>query len=365
MATHVPRLTIHDSRFTIHDSRFTSHDIYPRANTIFTGKGRYICCTVGMSLHWYVIGCSKCRKGKYKTPFMKKRIVIVTPFICLLALLFTLDACKKEYSVETGASLAAQGSLYDSLGNCMADSTVGTFYNGVIPNGSLAQANDTAYVLAKVNVTVAGSYNITSTIQNGMYFSDSGYFTSTGINTIKLYPVGTPIIPGTFNYSITFDSTTCSFVVVTKDSTGRSGGGTTVTNPNTSDTAWKFTSPAGNFHGSIDTAYTFDSLGTKNLAIIGRNKGDSTFFVGSILATGAIATGTYNTSSLAVFGFNDVAQNTIYAANPRTAGVNTAITITSYNTTTKVLTGTFTGNALDALGRTVTVTLGSFTVRVH
>ena len=301
----------------------------------------------------------------YKTPIMKKRIVIISPFVALLALLFTLDACKKEYSVETGVSLAAQGSLYDSLGNCMADSTVGTFYNGVIPNGSLAQANDTAYVLAKVNVTVAGSYNITSTIQNGMYFSDSGYFTSTGINTIKLYPVGTPIIPGTFNYSITFDSTTCSFAVVTKDSTGRNGGGAVVTDPNTSDTAWKFTSPAGTFHGSIDSAYTFDSLGTKNLAIIGRNTGDSTFFAGGILASGAIVTGTYNTSSLAVFGFNDVANNTIYAANPRTAGVNTAITITSYNTITKVLTGTFTGNALDALGNKVNVTLGSFTVRVH
>jgi hypothetical protein len=295
-----------------------------------------------------------------------KRIAIVAPFLGLVILLFTFNACQKEFSVESGASLGAQGTLYDSTGNCMADSVVGTFY-GITPNGGLTQATDTAYVLVKVNVTNAGSFNITSTVQNGIYFSDSGYFTTTGLNTIKLYPTGTPIIPGNFTYSISFDSSTCSFTLATQDSTGRglNGGGGTVTNPNTSDTAWKFTGPVGSYNGVIDTAYTFDSLGTFNLAIIGHNAGDSIFVIGVTFSGNTIATGTYSSSFDALFGFTTGSGTIIYSAYPGLTGVNIVVNITSYDATTKIITGTFTGTAKDASGNAVSITLGSFTAKVH
>jgi hypothetical protein len=288
-----------------------------------------------------------------------KRSAIVGFAAALVALLFGFSACQKEFSVQTGASLTAQGSLYDATGNCMSDSVVGTYYNGITPS------QDTNYVLVKVNVTVAGTYNITSDVQNGVYFADSGYFTTTGIDTVKLFPVGTPIIPGTNQYTISFDSTTCYFNVTTNDSTGHSTGGTT--NPNQSDTAWKFTGPVGSYNGIVDTAYTKDSLGSLYLYVIGSTStGDSVFEASVVFSGGAIVPGTYNTSSSALFAFiNNVSGSNIYLASPNTSGVSTTITITSYNATTKIVSGTLSGTAQNAASAPVNITLGSFTAQTQ
>jgi hypothetical protein len=297
-----------------------------------------------------------------------KQYTTAARLLGLFTLLFiTFTACQKEYSVETGASYTATGTLYDANGNCMSDSVVGTFYDGISPNGTLASTADTAYVLVKVNVATAGSYNITSTTENGVYFSDSGYFTATGIDTIKLKPVGTPIIIGSFTYSISFDSSTCSFTVVTKDSTGTGlgGGGTVTTNPNASDTAWKFTSPTGSYNGIIDTAYTTDSLGQLFLYIAGTTAGDSIFYAGVAFSNGVITAGSYNTSSSALFRFTDASNNTIYSADPTVTTASTVITITSYNSTTNVVTGTFTGTAQNASGTAQNITLGTFTAKLQ
>lgn len=302
----------------------------------------------------------------YKHLFMKRYTVAARLFSLFALLLVTFTACQKEYSVETGASYTATGTLYDANGICMSDSVVGTFYDGVSPNGTLSGTADTAYVLVKVNVATAGSYNITSTTENGMYFSDSGYFTSTGIDTIKLKPVGTPIIPGSFVYSISFDSSTCSFTVATKDSTGTGlGGGGTTANPNQSDTAWKFTSPAGSYHGVIDTAYTIDSAGVLYLYITGTTAGDSIFYAGVGFSNGVITAGSYSTSSSALFRFTDSSNNAIYAADPTVTSANTVITITSYNSTTNIVTGTFTGTAQNSSGTAQNITLGTFTAKLQ
>src|ERR1700750_1002922 len=116
-------------------------------------------------------------------------------------------SCQKELSNETATTFAASGSLWDSSGVCLPDSVHGTFYGGVTPG------SDTAYVEIQVNVTQAGSYNITSDQQDGFIFADSGFFSNTGINIIHLKPVGTPIIPTTATFNINFDSSFCSFNV--------------------------------------------------------------------------------------------------------------------------------------------------------
>ncbi len=294
-----------------------------------------------------------------------KRTIFSASLLGVLGMVITITACQKDFSIETGASYAATGTLHDSSGNCMTDSVVGTFYNGIAPNGTLAASADTAYVLVKVNVATAGTYNIVSNTQNGLYFSDSGYFSATGINTIKLKPVGTPIIPGTNSYTITFDSSTCYFSVTTKDSTGTGlGGGTTPTSPNLSDTAWKFTGPSGSYQGPVDTAYTLDTLGAHYLYIAGHNTGDSVFYATIRFTGSVIATGTYNSSSSALFRFTDSGGTTIYTADPTVSGVNTVITISSYNSTTNIVTGTFTGTANNASGTAVNITQGSFTIKV-
>jgi len=135
---------------------------------------------------------------------------------CCISFLFS---CNKEFSVETGALTQAQGSLWDSTGTCLPETVHGTFYNGI------TAGSDTAYVAVEVNVTQTGSYNITSDMQNGFQFFDSGFFSQTGINTIHLKPLGAAILPTPTTFTIGFDSTTCSFTVNVQDSTGTGIGG--------------------------------------------------------------------------------------------------------------------------------------------
>src|SRR5207244_1654724 len=112
----------------------------------------------------------------------------------------------------------------------------GTFYNGVTPG------SDTAFVEIQVNVDSIGSYRIYTDLQDGFMFADSGFFSTSGINTIRLKPIGTPILNITTNFTVRFDTTACNFTVNVHDSTGTGlggnpgGGGTDSTN--LSDTAW-------------------------------------------------------------------------------------------------------------------------------
>lgn len=300
-----------------------------------------------------------------KIPIMKRLPVKI--FLGLLAGFFlTLAACQKEMSIEVPVNLTAEGTLKDTTtGDCLRDSVAGTYYNGVEPG------RDTAYILVDVNVTNAGSYSIYTNTNNGIYFSDSGYFSAKGLNTIKLKPVGTPILVGPFDYNITFDSTVCTVTINVKDSTGTGlgGGGTvTPTDPNLSDSAWTFTGPAGSYNGPVDTAFESDSAGVHYLAIAGFTQatGDSAWQIGIAFTGGAITTGTFQSTASALFAFSDATNgNLIYSASPQTPTVNTVINITSYDATTKIITGNFSGTALDSGGKTVNISKGTFKARVH
>lgn len=287
-----------------------------------------------------------------------KRIPKLPLLLLMAGFLLLMAACTKEYSLEFTQTLAAQGSLQDSLGTCIKDSVVGTYYNGVTPG------RDTAYVEVAVNVTRAGSYNITSTKENGIYFSDSGYFTTTGINTIKLKPVGAPTsVGGPYDYSISFDSTTCYFSVSVKDSTGTGLGGHDTTGT-TGANSWQFTSGDGTFSGT-GTATMVSVSGFNVLGISGATStGDSLMGINISLPSAIIpSSGTYKTTGLNVFSFSNTT-GFIYEADASTSGVEVTITITSYDSTTKELKGTYAGTAKGSSG-TVTITNGSFDVTVQ
>lgn len=291
--------------------------------------------------------------------FMKR--IPMAPLLGVLACIcLILSACQKEYSIETNVSLAAQGTLKDTTnGECMPDSVVGTFYGGIEPG------RDTAYVLVNVMVTNPGTYTIYTDTQDGFYFSDSGYFANAGLNVIKLKPVGTPIIPGTYPFNITFDTSICGFTVNVQDSTGTGlGGGTT--NPNTSDSAWTFTGPVGSYNGPIDSAFTYDSSGIHYMVLLGSNKAhDTAWQVGVAFTGGAITPGEYSSKSSSLFGFNNaVTGDTIYLAYPLTPTVETKITIVSYDTSTRIVTGTYSGTARDSGGNSVSITAGTFKAKV-
>lgn len=63
-----------------------------------------------------------------------------------------------------------------------------------------------------VNVTVKGTYSITTTPGNGVTFSGSGTLTTTGPQTIVLYGQGTPLKAGNFLY-VPVTNNTCNFTV--------------------------------------------------------------------------------------------------------------------------------------------------------
>lgn len=295
---------------------------------------------------------------------MKKLLLFLFISICIA----TLFSCRKEYSHEIGNITSGEASLWDSIGNCYPITVHGTYYNGVTPGP------DTAYVEVQVNVTQTGSYKIETDQQNGFSFADSGTFTTTGLNTIKLKPLGVPIIPTTSTFAISFDSTTCAFVVVTQDSAS--------TPTPAVDNAWQFTTSDGTFTGIFDSASIEDDKdvwrsGGKMLVLEGSttNAPDSVIALYVFLPTGAIVPGSYTTLAIppanaALFAFIDFTVDDdngtpIYTALPiSTTGSNVTVNIISYDNATNIVTGKFTGEADNKAGASTGVTNGSFTATV-
>lgn len=278
---------------------------------------------------------------------MKRYFSVV--YVLLLLFVFA-GACQKEVSKETGTVVVeADGSLQDSLGNCYTSVVHGTFYNGVTPG------SDTAYVELTVNVATAGTYSISTDLQNGFLFADSGFFNATGLNVIKLKPIGTPILQKPTTFSVAFDTTICGFTINVQDSTGTglgggNGGGDTT---GIAEGEWEFYTDSGYFHGTIDTAAKDDTLGITYLAINGKTAGDSTLVLAIFFPGTEIVPGIYTTQgspmSTAIFGFSDQNDSTIYFAvnDPSVASLVT-VTITSYDSITKEVKGTFSGVANDS-----------------
>ncbi len=94
-------------------------------------------------------------------------------------------------------------------------SCTGATVTGDYPVGfQLDPSNHT--VILTLNVTSPGSYNITTNTVNGLYFSDSGTVTTTGMQTFVLYCYGAALAPGNTNYTIQYNGVSgCSFTVTT------------------------------------------------------------------------------------------------------------------------------------------------------
>jgi hypothetical protein len=67
-------------------------------------------------------------------------------------------------------------------------------------------------ITLQVNVSRAGQYNITTSSINGMQFSGSGEFTSTGMQTVVLQGSGKPLAKGNFTYN-TPGTSGCTFII--------------------------------------------------------------------------------------------------------------------------------------------------------
>ncbi len=148
---------------------------------------------------------------------MMKNLLVV--FVGILLVI----ACQKEYSVDSGIATgsSAAGTLKDTLGNCQPITINGNYFADSI-------LKDSNYVLLQVNITSPGNYKINTDIQNGYSFRDSGYISTTGLQTVKLKGIGTPTLPIASDFTVFFNNTNCFFRIVSTTALGGgSGGGTT------------------------------------------------------------------------------------------------------------------------------------------
>jgi hypothetical protein len=117
---------------------------------------------------------------------------------------FTVNSTNGNCSFSLTVVGPAVYTLGGAGGTCTGFVLAGPYFAGI----PLTAANT---VTLNVNVTVTGAYNISSTTVNGVSFSKSGTFTTTGAQTVVLNGTGTPTSAGNFTYPVTGNASTCNF----------------------------------------------------------------------------------------------------------------------------------------------------------
>lgn len=118
----------------------------------------------------------------------------------LLGLIIILTACEKELSLDNGGfggvpSNTSEYTLSGAPGACTSPVIAGTFKVGT----ALDVSNE---MTAEVNVTTIGTFSITTGTVNGVGFTASGNFITTGPQNVVFTATGTPLASGTFNFTL-------------------------------------------------------------------------------------------------------------------------------------------------------------------
>ena len=100
-----------------------------------------------------------------------------------------------SFSITTVAPPPAIYTATGGPGACNPITVNGTYFTGNVLNATVNK------VTMEVNVTTAGSYTITSNTVNGMTFSKTGVFASTGTQSVVLAGSGTPVAVGTNTFT--------------------------------------------------------------------------------------------------------------------------------------------------------------------
>lgn len=120
---------------------------------------------------------------------------------------YGLTVCTVAVSVlPLGGAVPAVFTLSGDPDTCMNYVLAGNYSVGV----PMTIANT---VVIKVNVTTAGTYNLSTTQNNGISFSGTGILSSTGVQTITLAATGTPAQPGNTSMPLLAGSSACNFEV--------------------------------------------------------------------------------------------------------------------------------------------------------
>lgn len=153
---------------------------------------------------------------------------------------FDSTICFFSINVITGPpppSGPAVFTLAGTPGNCPTPQFQGNYVKNIALNASNT-------VTLNVNVTTAGSYTVTTNTVNGMTFSGTGAFSSTGAQTIVLTGSGTPTASGSFNILVTAGTSTCSFSVIVTDTAPPPGSNTDYF-PLTQNSYWTYDDGSG------------------------------------------------------------------------------------------------------------------------
>jgi hypothetical protein len=142
---------------------------------------------------------------------MSNRVSSWVAILLLCSIAVLLVTCAKEYSYEGGAGLAsASGTAVFSFvgtgGACLGNTVNGKYYAGTVTD-----AGNT--VQLQVDVSVAGTYTITTSSVNGFRFTATGVFTKTGVQSVVLGATGTPTAEGSTGFKTPVDQG-CSFTVL-------------------------------------------------------------------------------------------------------------------------------------------------------
>ena len=129
---------------------------------------------------------------------MKKLILILAG---VLTIQLFLSACKRRIEADD----IAKYEFVSTAGICSGAVASGQYYSGVaLTPGHTA--------ILQINVTKIGRFTIATTNVNGIQFSATGNFTSTGMQTVTLQASGKPAVKGNFTYTTTGTSG-CSFAL--------------------------------------------------------------------------------------------------------------------------------------------------------
>ena len=134
--------------------------------------------------------------------------------LLVLTTVVFITACQKELNFDKDG--IARGTLKADVatGECLP-----SVVNGIFKADSIL--TDANFIDVQVNLTSTGTYEIVSDTINGYSFKGTGTLGAIGLNTVRLYATGKPLIAGTNNFTIRFDNSSCSIAVIVLDaSTG-------------------------------------------------------------------------------------------------------------------------------------------------
>jgi hypothetical protein len=137
---------------------------------------------------------------------MNRLFAVFTASFLLLFSVLLFITCKKEYSFEAGPPPPgiAIFTLAGAPVNCENAVINGSYITGVpLSSSNMADIH--------VNVTAIGTYTLNTDTIDGIWFSASGTFTTTGNQTITLIGNGTPVFAKDLLFTILTPGSTCTF----------------------------------------------------------------------------------------------------------------------------------------------------------